>query len=103
MLTSSVFSLFSELLYMISQLFHDFDRVITRLRGVGSSPADLDERALLTERLKGACAAIRASIDTHVRSEEVGLWPLFAEHFTPGEQEQVRGRGRGGKKSDGRA
>lgn len=27
------------------------------------------------------CAAVRASLETHIRAEEAELWPLFTEHF----------------------
>jgi zinc finger-like protein len=37
------------------------------------------------------CAAVRASLETHVRSEERELWPLFAEHFSAAEQQQLVG------------
>lgn len=37
------------------------------------------------------CAAIRASLDTHIRAEEAELWPLFSEHFTEDEQQYLVG------------
>lgn len=64
-------------------------RAISSVRA--TPPEDSETRVRLTERLRGICAAIRASIDTHVRSEEMGLWPLFVEHFTAEEQEQLVG------------
>lgn len=35
------------------------------------------------------CAAVRASLETHVRAEEAELWPLFTEHFTVEEQQYL--------------
>ena len=44
-----------------------------------------------TSKLSKMCAAIRASLETHVRAEEKELWPLFTEHFTIQEQEELVG------------
>lgn len=35
------------------------------------------------------CAAVRASLETHIRAEEAELWPLFTEHFTTEEQQYL--------------
>lgn len=73
------------------KLFIEFDRAMGSAR---QTPAGLEHHDTLVrwiERLRGICAAIRASIDTHVRSEEMGLWPLFVEHFSSEEQEQLVG------------
>lgn len=37
------------------------------------------------------CAALRASLEQHLRAEEQELWPLFAENFTSAEQEDIIG------------
>eukprot|EP00887_Chlorella_sp_A99_P004372 scaffold15.g4372.t1 len=42
--------------------------------------------------LSRMCAAIRASLETHLRAEEKELWPLFAEHFSVAEQERLVGQ-----------
>ena len=45
-----------------------------------------------TDQLQQKCAAMRATLEQHVRAEEQELWPLFAENFTPAEQEDIVGR-----------
>eukprot|EP00983_Pelagomonas_calceolata_P038397 1136791-Pelagomonas_calceolata.AAC.1 len=37
------------------------------------------------------CAAVRASLETHIRAEEAELWPLFTEHFSTDEQQYLVG------------
>ncbi|KAL6750442.1 zinc-ribbon-domain-containing protein [Haematococcus lacustris] len=37
------------------------------------------------------CAAVRASLETHIRAEESELWPLFTEHFSTEEQQYLVG------------
>ncbi|GAX84312.1 hypothetical protein CEUSTIGMA_g11734.t1 [Chlamydomonas eustigma] len=69
------------------QLFIDLDQVINRLKTVGSA----DDARVLALDVRRMCAAIRASLETHVRSEESELWPLFAEHFTFDEQQYLVG------------
>lgn len=49
------------------------------------------ERREQTAALRRVCAAIHAAVDTHVRAEEEGLWPLFVEHFSWDEQRQLVG------------
>jgi hypothetical protein len=49
-----------------------------------------DARELVLQ-LRRMCAAVRASLETHVRAEEAELWPLFAEHFTFEEQQHLVG------------
>jgi hypothetical protein len=44
------------------------------------------EHALAVRR---TCAAVRASLETHIRAEEAELWPLFTEHFTTEEQQYL--------------
>ena len=43
-------------------------------------------------RLQRMCAGMRAKLEQHVRAEEQELWPLFAEHFSVEEQEDLVGR-----------
>ncbi|KAF8062684.1 zinc finger protein BRUTUS-like [Scenedesmus sp. PABB004] len=69
------------------QLFVDLERVIGRLKASGSA-GEARELALTLRRM---CAAVRASLETHVRAEEAELWPLFSEHFTPAEQQHLVG------------
>jgi hypothetical protein len=45
----------------------------------------------LASQLHRGCAALRASLEQHVRAEEQELWPLFAEHFSTEEQERLVG------------
>ena len=37
------------------------------------------------------CAAMRATLEQHVKAEEHELWPLFNEHFTVEEQQHIVG------------
>ena len=53
--------------------------------------ADPAARRHQAAQLSRMCAAIRASLETHLRAEETELWPLFAEHFSVGEQEHLVG------------
>jgi zinc finger protein-like protein len=63
------------------------------------SPADASAAARqrsaemhgLCLQLRRQCAAVRASLETHVRAEEAELWPLFAEHFSREEQQDLVG------------
>ena len=52
-------------------------------------PAELPS---LTGQLQRMCAAVRATLEQHVRAEEQELWPLFAENFSVAEQEDIVGR-----------
>ncbi|KIY98471.1 hypothetical protein MNEG_9490 [Monoraphidium neglectum] len=52
---------------------------------------DVEEVRELVLQLRRMCAAVRASLETHVRAEEAELWPLFAEHFTFEEQQHLVG------------
>ncbi len=56
-----------------------------------AAAADLPQACELARQLRRMCAAVRASLETHVRSEERELWPLFAEHFSAEEQQQLVG------------
>lgn len=69
------------------QLFHDLAAVIARLKA-SASAAEARELALQLRRM---CAAVRASLETHVRAEEAELWPLFSEHFSIREQQHLVG------------
>ena len=42
-------------------------------------------------QLQRMCAAMRATLEQHVKAEEQELWPLFAEHFTAEEQQHLVG------------
>lgn len=37
------------------------------------------------------CAAMRATLEQHVKAEEHELWPLFNEHFSVEEQQHIVG------------
>ena len=63
-------------------------QVFKRLR----SSSDPTELPGLTGQLQRMCAAMRATLEQHVRAEEQELWPLFAENFTVAEQEDIVGR-----------
>ena len=56
--------------------------------------ATQDPKALrqTTGQLQRTCAAMRATLEQHVRAEEQELWPLFAENFSTAEQENIVGR-----------
>lgn len=69
------------------QLLLDVASVIARVRNSNSMP----EVRELSLQLRRMCAAVRASLETHVRAEEAELWPLFAEHFTVEEQQHLVG------------
>ena len=69
------------------QLFHDLAGVISKVK---SSSSMQDVRSLSLQ-LRRMCAAVRASLETHVRAEEAELWPLFSEHFTMEEQQHLVG------------
>jgi zinc finger-like protein len=51
----------------------------------------LTELRGLAGKLHRGCAALRASLEQHVRAEEQELWPLFAENFSTAEQERLIG------------
>ena len=52
---------------------------------------DISRLCSLASQLHRGCAALRASLEQHVRAEEQELWPLFAEHFSTEEQERLVG------------
>ncbi|GFH08787.1 uncharacterized protein HaLaN_03811, partial [Haematococcus lacustris] len=70
------------------QLFLDLEKVIDVLRRFTGSLAQLHSHALAVRRM---CAAVRASLETHIRAEESELWPLFTEHFSTEEQQYLVG------------
>ena len=63
-------------------------QVFRQLRA-SCDPAELPS---LTGQLQRMCAAVRATLEQHVRAEEQELWPLFAENFSVAEQEDIVGR-----------
>jgi zinc finger-like protein len=69
------------------QLFHDLAAVIGRVKASASATEARD----LVLQLRRMCAAVRASLETHVRAEEAELWPLFSEHFSIKEQQHLVG------------
>ncbi|KAK9834239.1 hypothetical protein WJX84_003552, partial [Apatococcus fuscideae] len=69
------------------QLFRDVHKVLARMRSTRS----LAELRDFAGQLQRMCAAMRAALEVHVRAEEQELWPLFAEHFTKQEQEDLVG------------
>lgn len=66
----------------------DYLQVFVELREL-SEPGPLKA---IAQRMQRMCAAMRAALEQHVRAEEQELWPLFAEHFTVQEQEDLVGR-----------
>lgn len=63
-------------------------QVFVELRGITELPA----LQAIAQRMQRMCAGMRAKLEQHVRAEEQELWPLFAEHFTVEEQEDIVGR-----------
>ncbi len=63
------------------------EQVLARMR-TSQSLVELRDFAGQLQRM---CAAMRAALEVHVRAEEQELWPLFAEHFTKQEQEDLVG------------
>ena len=61
--------------------------MLLQLKGVQGMP----QLRLLAGKLHRGCAALRASLEQHVRAEEQELWPLFAENFSTAEQERLIG------------
>ena len=53
-----------------------------------SSLQDLRQHSSQLQRM---CAAMRATLEQHVKAEEHELWPLFNEHFTAEEQQHIVG------------
>ena len=53
-----------------------------------SSLQDLRQHASQLQRM---CAAMRATLEQHVKAEEHELWPLFNEHFSVEEQQHIVG------------
>lgn len=71
-------------------LFEEVSQVVESI-GVCLTTQDLENLRLTASKLSRMCAAVRASLETHVRAEEKELWPLFTEHFTTEEQEELVG------------
>eukprot|EP00884_Botryococcus_braunii_P013452 jgi/Botrbrau1/22107/Bobra.0206s0033.1 len=70
-----------------AQLFRDVDEAFRQLKEARKA-AEVVRVGRHVERL---CAALRASLEQHLRAEEQELWPLFAENFTTAEQEDIIG------------
>uniref|UniRef100_A0A1D2ABG2 RING finger and CHY zinc finger domain-containing protein 1 n=1 Tax=Auxenochlorella protothecoides TaxID=3075 RepID=A0A1D2ABG2_AUXPR len=51
----------------------------------------LDSRRQRLAELACYYSGVRGSLETHIRAEELELWPLFAEHFPVAEQEHLVG------------
>jgi len=70
-----------------------FEEVAHVIRGIGGCVGNRDLHTLrsLASKLARMCAAVRASLETHVRAEETELWPLFAENFSVDEQQHLVG------------
>ena len=73
------------------QLLEDVSTVVADIESC-IAERDLARLRSSTSKLSKMCAAIRASLETHVRAEEKELWPLFTEHFTIQEQEELVGQ-----------
>ena len=71
-------------------LFEEVSAVVSEI-GICVSSHSLTKLKNLSSKLSRMCAAIRASLETHVRAEEKELWPLFTEHFTIEEQQNLVG------------
>ena len=72
------------------ELMEDASAVVSEIESCVAG-RDLTNLRSSTSKLSKMCAAIRASLETHVRAEEKELWPLFTEHFTIQEQEELVG------------
>ena len=75
-------------LFPLTQRCAALPQVFEQLKGC----QDLGALRQITGQLQRNCAAMRATLEQHVRAEEQELWPLFAEHFTTAEQEEIVGR-----------
>ncbi len=53
--------------------------------------SSLQELRQHSSQLQRMCAAMRATLEQHVRAEEHELWPLFNEHFSVEEQQHIVG------------
>eukprot|EP00798_Chlamydomonas_sp_ICE-L_P000661 gene661-2096_t len=73
-------------------LFLDLSKVIEEMKSCIEA-SNWEGRAMheLALDVRHMCAAIRASVETHIHSEESELWPLFAEHFSCDEQQYLVG------------
>ncbi|KAA6419094.1 MAG: hypothetical protein FRX49_10834 [Trebouxia sp. A1-2] len=69
------------------QLFKDIHEVFNRIQPSSS----LQELRQHSSQLQRMCAAMRATLEQHVRAEEHELWPLFNEHFSVEEQQHIVG------------
>ncbi|KAL4436350.1 hypothetical protein ABPG77_009912 [Micractinium sp. CCAP 211/92] len=69
------------------QYFEELAAVLDQIRAARDLPSLRQHAAQLSRMV----AAVRASLETHVRAEEQELWPLFAEHFSIAEQEALVG------------
>eukprot|EP00210_Caulerpa_lentillifera_P007734 g7380.t1 len=69
------------------ELFETMREMIEELLACSS----VHEAQNLAVKLNRKCAAVRSSLEIHVRAEETELWPLFAEHFTIEEQQRIVG------------
>uniref|UniRef100_A0A7S3R8J5 Uncharacterized protein n=2 Tax=Dunaliella tertiolecta TaxID=3047 RepID=A0A7S3R8J5_DUNTE len=67
--------------------FSDLEQVMATLR----SAPDVATARSSTLAARRMCAAVRASLETHIRAEEAELWPLFTEHFSTDEQQYLVG------------
>ena len=50
-----------------------------------------DDSGTIVRKLQETCVALKVSLETHVKTEEDELWPIFEEHFTIEEQEELVG------------
>ena len=50
-----------------------------------------DGSGTIVRKLQETCFALKVSLETHVNIEEDELWPIFEEHFTIEEQEELVG------------
>ena len=50
-----------------------------------------DDSGTIVRKLQETCFALKVSLETHVNIEEDELWPIFEEHFTIEEQEELVG------------
>ena len=56
-----------------------------------SEKKEEDDSGTIVRKLQETCVALKVSLETHVKTEEDELWPIFEEHFTIEEQEELVG------------
>jgi len=77
---------------LITLLTNSLDKLMHAVNGSADDKHTKGSLVEVAEAVTQGCAAFEAAVDTHLVSEEQGLWHLFGEHFSIEEQEQIIGR-----------